>query len=114
MVPAGTVTQPLLIPISIAGQVAGQQGLAVWTFPTATVAALPGLTAASPSGGIFKPPIANLQGNRRSPPRRPLSIRPAEPTPSSPGGLRSGVLIFGALVGGSPSAKGAGSVGGEA
>ncbi|NXN35122.1 PO6F1 factor, partial [Rhinoptilus africanus] len=63
MVPAGTVTQPLLIPISIAGQVAGQQGLAVWTFPTATVAALPGLTAASPTGGIFKPPIANLQGN---------------------------------------------------
>ncbi|NXG38843.1 PO6F1 factor, partial [Dromaius novaehollandiae] len=47
----------------IAGQVAGQQGLAVWTFPTATVAALPGLTAASPTGGIFKPPIANLQGN---------------------------------------------------
>ncbi|XP_042652894.1 POU domain, class 6, transcription factor 1 isoform X1 [Tyto alba] len=61
MVPAGTVTQPLLIPISIAGQVAGQQGLAVWTFPTATVAALPGLTTASPTGGIFKPPIANLQ-----------------------------------------------------
>ncbi|NXO52230.1 PO6F1 factor, partial [Aramus guarauna] len=59
------VTQPLLIPISIAGQVAGQQGLAVWTFPTATVAALPGLTAASPTGGIFKPPIANLQGSPR-------------------------------------------------
>ncbi|XP_066841900.1 POU domain, class 6, transcription factor 1 isoform X2 [Anser cygnoides] len=67
MVPAGTVTQPLLIPISIAGQVAGQQGLAVWTFPTATVAALPGLTAASPTGGIFKPPIANLQDQRRLP-----------------------------------------------
>ncbi|XP_054033455.1 POU domain, class 6, transcription factor 1 [Dryobates pubescens] len=61
MVPAGTVTQPLLIPISIAGQVAGQQGLAVWTFPAATVAALPGLTTASPSGGVFKPPLANLQ-----------------------------------------------------
>ncbi|KYO17254.1 POU domain, class 6, transcription factor 1 [Alligator mississippiensis] len=61
MVPAGAVTQPLLIPISISGQVASQQGLAVWTFPTATVAALPGLTAASPTGGIFKPPIANLQ-----------------------------------------------------
>ncbi|XP_060108673.1 POU domain, class 6, transcription factor 1 [Heteronotia binoei] len=61
MVPAGAVTQPLLIPISIAGQVAGQQGLAVWTFPAATVAALPGLTAASPTGGIFKSPIANLQ-----------------------------------------------------
>ncbi|KAK1341160.1 hypothetical protein QTO34_017562 [Cnephaeus nilssonii] len=61
MVPAGAVTQPLLIPISIAGQVAGQQGLAVWTIPTATVAALPGLTAASPTGGVFKPPLASLQ-----------------------------------------------------
>lgn len=67
MVPAGAVTQPLLIPISIAGQVAGQQGLAVWTIPTATVAALPGLTAASPTGGIFKPPLAGLQGNGSSP-----------------------------------------------
>lgn len=66
MVPAGAVTQPLLIPISIAGQVAGQQGLAVWTIPTATVAALPGLTAASPTGGIFKPPLAGLQGNGNS------------------------------------------------
>ncbi|XP_029325965.1 POU domain, class 6, transcription factor 1 isoform X3 [Mus caroli] len=43
------------------GQVAGQQGLAVWTIPTATVAALPGLTAASPTGGTFKPPLAGLQ-----------------------------------------------------
>lgn len=67
MVPAGAVTQPLLIPIGIAGQVAGQQGLAVWTIPTATVAALPGLTAASPTGGIFKPPLAGLQGNGNSP-----------------------------------------------
>lgn len=67
MVPAGAVTQPLLIPISIAGQVAGQQGLAVWTIPTATVAALPGLTATSPTGGIFKPPLASLQGNGNSP-----------------------------------------------
>lgn len=67
MVPAGAVTQPLLIPISIAGQVAGQQGLAVWTIPTATVAALPGLTAASSPGGIFKPPLAGLQGNGSSP-----------------------------------------------
>ncbi|KAK2102167.1 hypothetical protein P7K49_019834 [Saguinus oedipus] len=66
MVPAGAVTQPLLIPISIAGQVAGQQGLAVWTIPTATVAALPGLTAASPTGGVFKPPLAGLQGNGNS------------------------------------------------
>lgn len=67
MLPAGAVTQPLLIPMGIAGQVAGQQGLAVWTIPTATVAALPGLTAASPTGGTFKPPLAGLQGNGNSP-----------------------------------------------
>lgn len=82
MVPAGAVTQPLLIPISIAGQVAGQQGLAVWTIPTATVAALPGLTAASPTGGIFKPPLAGLQGNGHSPqdctrPPTPFTTAPA-------------------------------------
>ncbi|XP_010004649.1 PREDICTED: POU domain, class 6, transcription factor 1-like [Chaetura pelagica] len=88
MVPAGTVTQPLLIPISIAGQVAGQQGLAVWTFPTATVAALPGLTAASPTGGIFKPPIANLQGNWCSSDLQPpyakggRSVQPIQPAPA--------------------------------
>ncbi|KAM4699381.1 POU domain, class 6, transcription factor 1 [Discoglossus pictus] len=63
MAPAGAVTQPVLIPISIAGQVAGQQGLAVWTFPTATVATLPGLTAASPTGGVFKLPLTNLQAS---------------------------------------------------
>ncbi|NWY07950.1 PO6F1 factor, partial [Nothoprocta ornata] len=87
---SGTVTQPLLIPISIAGQVAGQQGLAVWTIPTATVAALPGLTAASPTGGIFKAPIANVQAAavlnatiqapaQPAPPPRP----PAQPPPGT-------------------------------
>ncbi|XP_034648228.1 POU domain, class 6, transcription factor 1 isoform X1 [Trachemys scripta elegans] len=79
MVPAGAVTQPLLIPISIAGQVAGQQGLAVWTFPTATVAALPGLTAASPTGGIFKPPIANLQAAAVLNTAMPAPMQPAQP-----------------------------------
>ncbi|XP_068123486.1 POU domain, class 6, transcription factor 1 [Hyperolius riggenbachi] len=58
---AGAITQPLLIPITIPGQMAGQQGLAVWNFPTATLAALPGLTAAPPAGGMFKLPITNLQ-----------------------------------------------------
>lgn len=66
VVPAGAVTQPLLIPISIAGQVSGQQGLAVWTIPTAAVAALPGLAAASPTAAVFKPPLAGLQGNGNS------------------------------------------------
>ncbi|XP_012811789.1 POU domain, class 6, transcription factor 1 isoform X3 [Xenopus tropicalis] len=61
MAPAGPVAQPVLIPISIGGQVAGQQGLALWNFPTATVATLPGLTTAPPAGGVFKLPLANLQ-----------------------------------------------------
>ncbi|KAM8981324.1 POU domain, class 6, transcription factor 1 isoform 3-T7 [Sarcophilus harrisii] len=84
MVPAGAVTQPLLIPISIAGQVAGQQGLAVWTIPTATVAALPGLTAASPTGGIFKPPLAGLQAAAVLNTALPAPVQPAPPLQVSP------------------------------
>uniref|UniRef100_A0A8C5LUZ0 POU domain protein n=1 Tax=Leptobrachium leishanense TaxID=445787 RepID=A0A8C5LUZ0_9ANUR len=61
MAPAGAVTQSVLIPINIASQMAGQQGLALWNFPTATVATIPGLTAASPTGGLFKLPLTNLQ-----------------------------------------------------
>ncbi|NXK01234.1 PO6F1 factor, partial [Corythaixoides concolor] len=80
----------------IAGQVAGQQGLTVWTIPAATVAALPGLTAPSPPGGIFKPPIANLQAAavlnatiqapaqlsaaaQPRPPHQPAGVFPAAP-----------------------------------
>ncbi|XP_048784325.1 LOW QUALITY PROTEIN: POU domain, class 6, transcription factor 1 [Lagopus muta] len=100
MVPAGTVTQPLLIPISIAGQVAGQQGLAVWTFPTATVAALPRTDGCFSYRGIFKPPIANLQaaaavpqhGHPRprcpplspGPPPQSQSSYPSQPPPILP------------------------------
>ncbi|KAG8509043.1 POU domain, class 6, transcription factor 1 [Galemys pyrenaicus] len=83
MVPAGAVTQPLLIPISIAGQVAGQQGLAVWTIPTATVAALPGLTAASPTGGIFKPPLAGLQAAAVLNAALPAPVQAAPPVQAS-------------------------------
>lgn len=53
--------QPLLIPLSMAGSVGGQGGLAVLTLPTATVATLPGLAAASPAGGLLKLPFAGLQ-----------------------------------------------------
>ncbi|XP_072703521.1 POU domain, class 6, transcription factor 1 isoform X3 [Ciconia boyciana] len=70
---------PCKPPRSIAGQVAGQQGLAVWTFPTATVAALPGLTAASPTGGIFKPPIANLQAAAVLNTAIQAPVQPAQP-----------------------------------
>ncbi|XP_036312363.1 POU domain, class 6, transcription factor 1 isoform X4 [Pipistrellus kuhlii] len=83
MVPAGAVTQPLLIPISIAGQVAGQQGLAVWTIPTATVATLPGLTAASPTGGVFKPPLASLQAAAVLNTALPAPVQAAPPVPAA-------------------------------
>ncbi|XP_036015156.1 POU domain, class 6, transcription factor 1 isoform X10 [Mus musculus] len=83
MVPAGTVTQPLLIPIGITGQVAGQQGLAVWTIPTATVAALPGLTAASPTGGTFKPPLAGLQAAAVLNTALPTPVQAAPPIQAS-------------------------------
>lgn len=58
----GSLGQPLFIPLSMAGSVGGQGGLAVFTLPTATVATLPGLTAASPAGGLLKLPFAGLQG----------------------------------------------------
>ncbi|XP_016139452.1 POU domain, class 6, transcription factor 1 [Sinocyclocheilus grahami] len=57
----GSLGQPLLIPLSMAGSVGGQGGLAVLTWPTATVATLPGLAAASPAGGLLKLPFAGLQ-----------------------------------------------------
>uniref|UniRef100_A0A3B3SYZ9 POU domain protein n=1 Tax=Paramormyrops kingsleyae TaxID=1676925 RepID=A0A3B3SYZ9_9TELE len=57
----GSLGQPLLIPISVAGSVGSQGGLAVLTFPTATVTTLPGLTAATPAGGVLKLPLAGLQ-----------------------------------------------------
>ncbi|XP_071990896.1 POU domain, class 6, transcription factor 1 isoform X2 [Engystomops pustulosus] len=63
MAPTGAVSQPVLIPITIPGQVAGQQGLAVWNFPTATLATIPGLAATPPAGGLFKLPLANLQAS---------------------------------------------------
>ncbi|XP_066423771.1 POU domain, class 6, transcription factor 1 isoform X1 [Molothrus aeneus] len=96
MVPAGTVTQPLLIPISIAGQVTGQQALALVTIPTATLAALPGLTPAAPAGAIFKPPVANLTAAAvlspavpavpapRPPPGQPPLLPQPPPAPTPP------------------------------
>ncbi|KAM3933008.1 POU domain, class 6, transcription factor 1 isoform 2-T2 [Leptodactylus fuscus] len=63
VMPTGAVSQPVLIPITIPGQVAGQQGLAVWNFPTATLATIPGLATTPPAGGVFKLPLANLQAS---------------------------------------------------
>uniref|UniRef100_A0A3B1K3K9 POU domain protein n=2 Tax=Astyanax mexicanus TaxID=7994 RepID=A0A3B1K3K9_ASTMX len=61
MAQQGSLGQPLLIPLSMAGSVGGQGGLAVLTLPTATVATLPGLTAAGAAGGLIKLPFAGLQ-----------------------------------------------------
>ncbi|KAM9855749.1 POU domain, class 6, transcription factor 1 [Aulostomus maculatus] len=57
----GSLGQPLLIPLSMAGSIAGQGGLAVLTLPTSNVASLPGLTAATPAGSLLKLPFAGLQ-----------------------------------------------------
>ncbi|XP_042561002.1 POU domain, class 6, transcription factor 1 isoform X2 [Clupea harengus] len=61
MAPHGSLGQPLLIPFSMGNSVTGQGGMALLTFPTATVATLPGLAAASSAGGLLKLPFAGLQ-----------------------------------------------------
>ncbi|XP_057686702.1 POU domain, class 6, transcription factor 1 isoform X1 [Corythoichthys intestinalis] len=58
----GSLGQPLLIPISMAGSIGGQGGLAVLTLPTNNVATLSGLaTAATQSANLLKLPFAGLQ-----------------------------------------------------
>ncbi|XP_022063058.1 POU domain, class 6, transcription factor 1 isoform X1 [Acanthochromis polyacanthus] len=61
MAQAGSLGQPLLIPLSMAGSIGGQGGLAVLTLPTTNVATLPGLAAANPAGNLLKLPFAGLQ-----------------------------------------------------
>ncbi|XP_008291724.1 POU domain, class 6, transcription factor 1 [Stegastes partitus] len=61
MAQAGSLGQPLLIPLSMAGSIGGQGGLAVLTLPTTSVATLPGLAAANPAGNLLKLPFAGLQ-----------------------------------------------------
>ncbi|MCJ8741824.1 hypothetical protein PDJAM_G00075200 [Pangasius djambal] len=56
-----TLSQPLLIPLSMAGSVGGQNGLALLTLPATTLATLPGLGAGGPTGGLIKLPFAGLQ-----------------------------------------------------
>ncbi|XP_061541563.1 POU domain, class 6, transcription factor 1 isoform X1 [Phycodurus eques] len=59
----GSVAQPLLIPISMAGPIGGQGGLAVLTLPTTNVATLSGFSAsASQPTNLLKMPFAGLQG----------------------------------------------------
>uniref|UniRef100_A0A1A7YA97 POU domain protein n=1 Tax=Iconisemion striatum TaxID=60296 RepID=A0A1A7YA97_9TELE len=61
MAQTGSLGQPLLIPLNMAGSIGGQGGLAVLTLPTTNVATLPGLTAANPAGNLLKLPFAGLQ-----------------------------------------------------
>lgn len=62
MAQTGSLGQPLLIPLSMAGSIGGQGGLAVLTLPTTNVASLPGLAAANTAGNLLKLPFAGLQG----------------------------------------------------
>lgn len=66
MAQTGSLGQPLLIPLSMAGSIGGQGGLAVLTLPTTNVATLPGLTAANTAGNLLKLPFAGLQGNTQT------------------------------------------------
>ncbi|CAN9515675.1 unnamed protein product [Ophioblennius macclurei] len=62
MAQTGSLGQPLLIPLSMAGSIGGQGGLAVLTLPTTSVATLPGLAAAAnPAGNLLKLPFTGLQ-----------------------------------------------------
>ncbi|NWI89940.1 PO6F1 factor, partial [Pitta sordida] len=68
------------------GQVTGQPALAVVTIPTATLAALPGLTAAAPAAALFKAPVANVTALRLplTPPSPPDQGDPPPPELSEP------------------------------
>ncbi|XP_035015755.2 POU domain, class 6, transcription factor 1 isoform X2 [Hippoglossus stenolepis] len=61
MAQTGSLGQPLLIPLSMAGSLGGQGSLALLTLPTTNVAALPGLTAANQAANLLKLPFAGLQ-----------------------------------------------------
>ncbi|XP_053281587.1 POU domain, class 6, transcription factor 1 [Pleuronectes platessa] len=62
MAQTGSLGQPLLIPLSMAGSLGGQGSLALLTLPTTSLAALPGLTAANQAANLLKLPFAGLQG----------------------------------------------------
>ncbi|KAH0510655.1 POU domain, class 6, transcription factor 1 [Microtus ochrogaster] len=81
--PTGAILQHCRQGVSIAGQVSGQQGLAVWTIPTAAVAALPGLAAASPTAAVFKPPLAGLQAAAVLNTALPTPVQAAPPVQAS-------------------------------
>lgn len=66
MAQTGSLGQPLLIPLSMAGSIGGQGGLAVLTLPTTSVATLPAFAAANAAGNLLKLPFAGLQGKTQT------------------------------------------------
>ncbi|XP_010775277.1 POU domain, class 6, transcription factor 1-like, partial [Notothenia coriiceps] len=60
MAQTGSLGQPMLIPLSMAGSIGGG-GLAVLTLPSTNVASLPGYTTANTAGNLLKLPFAGLQ-----------------------------------------------------
>ena len=62
MAQTGSLGQPLLIPLSMAGSLGGQGSLALLTLPTTNIASLPGLTSANQAANLLKLPFAGLQG----------------------------------------------------
>eukprot|EP00062_Callorhinchus_milii_P024300 gi/632984059/ref/XP_007908952.1/ PREDICTED: POU domain, class 6, transcription factor 1 isoform X1 [Callorhinchus milii] len=83
---AVSLNQPLLIPLNMAGQVTGHQGL-VLTIPTASLATVSGLTTPTTAGGILKLPLANIQAASAFQPAQvqhglqPLTALPSLATP---------------------------------
>ncbi|KAJ8389210.1 hypothetical protein AAFF_G00122300 [Aldrovandia affinis] len=60
------LSQPVLLPFNVAGQLSGHQGL-VLAMPAASLANIniQGLLAAASAGGVMALPLQNLQGKRR-------------------------------------------------
>ncbi|CAG03968.1 unnamed protein product, partial [Tetraodon nigroviridis] len=61
MAQTGSLGQPLLIPLSVPGPIAGQGGVALLTLPTTNLASLPGFAATNVAGNLLKLPFAGLQ-----------------------------------------------------
>lgn len=64
MAQTGSLGQPLLIPLSLPGPIAGQGGVALLTLPTTNLASLPGFAATNVAGNLLKLPFAGLQGKK--------------------------------------------------
>lgn len=65
MAQTGSLGQPLLIPLSVPGPIAGQGGVALLTLPTTSLASLSGFAATNVAGNLLKLPFAGLQGKKK-------------------------------------------------